>query len=135
MFKFTNLSRTAFALGAAMFILASCGPNPNPNGVTDMGTITGTVIDTSTNQPIPSAFVYVGIITHAIVQSDQGRFTLYSVPIGQQTLRISAIGYTTDVETIQVQKDQTSLAGDGGTVRLVSTLGSSMPSPSPAPSP
>ena len=33
--KFTNLSRTAFAIGAAMFVLVQCGPNPNPNGVTD----------------------------------------------------------------------------------------------------
>jgi hypothetical protein len=121
--KFTKLSRSAFAFAAAMFVLVQCGPNPNPNGVTDMGTITGRVIDSKTQQPLPTATVYVGTIVHNIVPSDNGAFTLQNVPIGQQTLTIQAIGYATDREVIAVTKGQNSLAGDeSGLVRMNSTL-------------
>jgi hypothetical protein len=120
--KFTKLSRTAFAFCAAIFVLAACGPNPNPNGVTDTGSINGVVIDSKTNQPLPTATVYVGTIVHNIVPSDHGQFTLNNVPIGQQTLVIQAIGYPTEREVIAVTKGQNSNAGDNGTVRLVSNL-------------
>jgi len=120
--KFTNLSRTAFAIGAAMFVLVQCGPNPNPNGVTDTGTIAANVLDAKTGQPLPTATVYVGTIVHNIVPSDKGAFTLYNVPIGQQTLTVQAIGYATDQEVIAVTKGQNSLAGDAGNIRMTPTI-------------
>jgi len=120
--KFTKLSRTAFAFGAAMFVLVQCGPNPNPNGVEDTGTISGTILDSKTGQPLPTATVYVGTVVHNIVPSDKGGFVLTNIPIGQQTLTIQAIGYATDKEVIAVTKGQNSLAGDGGYVRLAPTI-------------
>jgi hypothetical protein len=118
-----------------MAILAACSPNPNGGGVTDTGTISGRVLDATTGQPISNAFVSVSsLINRTLVPSDQGGFVLTGVPIGQQTLTVSAIGYLNDVETITVQKDQTSQAGAGGIIRLNSTLGP-IPGPSPAPSP
>jgi hypothetical protein len=120
--KFTKLSRTAFAICAAMFVLVQCGPNPNPNGVTDTGTINGVVLDSKTGQPLPTATVYVGTIVHNIVPSDGGQFVLNNVPIGQQTLTVQAIGYATEREVIAVTKGQQSPAGDAGTIRMVSSL-------------
>jgi len=115
--SFTNLSRSAFAI-IAMFALAHCGPNPNPNGVTDFGNIQGVVFDAMTGQPVATATVYVGTIVHNIVPADNGQFVLRMVPIGQQHLVIHTIGYTDDNETIAVIKGQTSPAGDAGKISL-----------------
>jgi hypothetical protein len=130
-FRFQTLSRTAFAI-AALALVSACGPNPNGGGETQTGTIVGTVVDASTNQPIPNAFISVGsLITRTLTPADQGKFTLINVPIGQQTLRVHALGYLDDVEQIQVQTNQTSFAGNGGTIQMNSTLGP-IPGPSPA---
>ncbi|GAC1425301.1 MAG: hypothetical protein NVSMB5_19570 [Candidatus Velthaea sp.] len=122
--SFTKLSRSAFAFGLAMLVLVRCGPNPNPGGVTDTGSIQGLVLDAKTGAPIPTATVYVGTVVHNIVPADSGQFVLNLVPIGQQRLTIHAIGYLDDVETIAVAKGsgQPSLAGEGGTIRLRSSL-------------
>ncbi|GAC1404941.1 MAG: hypothetical protein NVSMB64_08950 [Candidatus Velthaea sp.] len=119
---FTKLSRSAFALGLAMLILAQCGPNPNPNGVTDYGDIQGVVLDAKTGQPIPTATIYVGTIVHNLVPADNGQFDLLMVPIGQQRLRVHAIGYADDDENIAVVKGQRSVAGDNGRIMLRSSL-------------
>lgn len=68
--------------------LAAC-VNPNAIGVQDTGTITGTVVDATTLQPINNALVAVG---NQVATTVSGRFTL-NVPIGQQTLNINAGGY------------------------------------------
>jgi hypothetical protein len=131
--KFWNLSRTAFASGAICLTLAACGPDPNPNGETHMGSIVGTIIDASSGQPIPSATVVVGTNVRNVVASDGGKFRLDPVPIGNQTLVIRAIGYATETETILVTTGNTSKAGDAGVVRLQSTLAPASPAPQPRP--
>jgi hypothetical protein len=108
--QFTKLSRSAFALGMIM-LLAACG-NPNPNGVTESGTITGRLIDAKTQQPIPSAVISVGTIVQNLTPSNAGGFVLSNVPVGQQTLTISAIGYAPLQEQVIVQMGQESSLGD-----------------------
>ena len=129
--NFLKLSQSAFAFAAICWTLAACGPNPNPNGETHMGTIVGTVLDASNGQPVPSATIVVGTLVRNLVASDSGKFILESVPIGNQTLVIRAIGYTTETETILVTTGNTSKAGDAGLVRLQSTLGPASPTPRP----
>jgi len=91
---FTKLSRTAFAAGLiAAATLAGC-TNPNPNGVTDTGTITGRLVDATSQQPIAQAQLRVGTVVQNLAPGDKGGFVLNNVPIGQQTLYITAIGYT-----------------------------------------
>ena len=89
--KFWKLSQTAFAFGAICLTLAACGPDPDPNGETHMGSIVGTIIDASNGQPVPSATVVVGTNVRNVVASDGGKFRLDPVPIGNQTLVIRAI--------------------------------------------
>jgi hypothetical protein len=132
--NFWKLCWTAFAFAAICPTLAACGPNPNPNGETHMGSIVGTIIDASNNQPVPAASVVVGTIVRNVVASDGGKFTLENVPIGNQTLVIRAIGYATETETILVTTGNTSKAGDAGLVRLQSTLTPASPTP-PQPRP
>jgi hypothetical protein len=131
--NFWKLSRSAFAFGVICSTLAACGPNPNPNGETHMGAIVGTILDASNGQPVPRATVVVGTIVRNLVASDGGKFTLEGVPIGNQTLVIRAIGFTTETETILVTTGNTSKAGDAGLVRLQSTLAPASPTPQPRP--
>jgi hypothetical protein len=126
---FWKLSQTAFAISAACAALSACGPNPNPNGETHMGTIVGTILDSASGQAVPSATVVVGTIVRNVVAADGGKFTLEGVPIGNQTLVIRAIGYATETETILVTTGNTSKAGDAGLVRLQSTLTPPRPRP------
>jgi hypothetical protein len=128
-----HISRTTFAFGALCLTLAACGPDPNPNGETHVGSIVGTIIDASNGQAVPSASVVVGTHVRNVVASDGGKFTLEGVPIGNQTLVIRAIGYATETETILVTTGNTSKAGDAGLVRLQSTLTPPASSPQPRP--
>jgi len=118
--------------------LAACD-NPNGQGVADYGNIVGRVLNSQNQQPISIGTVSVGsTIVLNLSTADQGGFVLQNVPIGTQTLIISAPGYNPHQEQIQVQKDQTSQAGDGGIVRLDPTYmrsPASTPSPSATPSP
>jgi hypothetical protein len=128
-----KMSRTGFAFGALCWTLAACGPDPNPNGETHVGSIVGTILDATNGQAVPSASVVVGTLVRNIVPSDGGKFTLTGVPIGNQTLVIRAIGYATETETILVTTANTSKAGDAGLVRLQSTLSPASPTPQPRP--
>jgi hypothetical protein len=128
---FWKLMRTAFASGAICWTLAACGPNPNPNGETHMGSIVGTILDATNGRAVPSATVVVGSLVRNVVASDGGKFTLQGVPIGNQTLVIRAIGYATETETILVTTGNTSKSGDGGLIRLQSTLSPASPTPQP----
>ena len=96
--------------------------------------IVGTIVDASSGQAVPSATVVVGTNVRNVVASDGGKFTLEKVPIGNQTLVVRAIGYTTETETILVTTGNTSKAGDGGLIRLQSTLTPASPTPHPQPS-
>ncbi|MGB8267740.1 MAG: carboxypeptidase-like regulatory domain-containing protein [Candidatus Velthaea sp.] len=113
---FTKLSRTAFVAGMlAVSTVAGCG-NPNPNGVTETGTITGRLVDAKTQQPIPQAQIRVGTIVYNVSAGDQGGFTLSNVPIGQQTVYITAIGYSLPSQdqpgiSVIVQNGQNSALG------------------------
>ena len=119
--------------------LAGC-ENPNGQGVADFGNIVGRVLNSQNQQPISIGTVSVGsTIVLNLSTADQGGFVLQNVPIGTQTLIISAPGYTPHQEQIQVQKDQTSQAGDGGIVRLDPTYMSvpqstTQPAPTSTPS-
>ncbi len=117
---FTKLSRTAFAAGLiAVATLGGC-QNPNPDGVTDFGTITGRLVDANSQQPIAQAQLHVGTVVQNIAPNDKGGFVLNHVPIGQQTVYITVIGYTLPPEaqggvSVIVQKDQNS---DLGVIQL-----------------
>jgi hypothetical protein len=121
---FTKLSRTAFAAGlVAATTLGGCA-NPNPNGVTDTGTITGRLVDATSQQPIAQAQLRVGTIVQNISPGDKGGFVLNNVPIGQQTLYITVIAYQLPPEdqngiSVIVQQGQNS---DLGVIQLTPTV-------------
>ncbi|HEX3465487.1 MAG TPA: carboxypeptidase regulatory-like domain-containing protein [Candidatus Elarobacter sp.] len=101
--------------------LAACGPNPNGQGVTDRGSVVGTIVDAKANTvPINSATVQIGLQVTRLSTSDQGKFTMSNVPTGTQTIVISSPGYQTYSSQVIVRKGQTS---DVGVIGLASATG------------
>jgi hypothetical protein len=95
-------------LALLAFPVAGCSPNPNALGVTDTGTVTGRLVDGRTpTQPIQQALVSIGTQTYRLAPSDNGAFTIANVPVGTQTVSITAIGYQPVTLQVVVRKDQT----------------------------
>jgi hypothetical protein len=71
------------------------------------GTVSGTVVDSVTFNPLPGANVVVeGTNIGAATESDGG-FRLANVPVGEQTLSVSFVGYQQKTQAVQVQENST----------------------------
>jgi hypothetical protein len=79
-------------------------------GVQDYGSVTGRVLDATTNRPIANATVSVGSI-YVNTADAKGAFTMPNIPIGTQTVTARMAGFTTASTDVQVEKGQTSQAG------------------------
>jgi len=88
-------------------------------GVADYGTVAGRVVDTDSLQPISGATISIGNIVSITAAIDQGGFVLRNVPVGTETITISAIGWQTYHGQVRVRKDR---AADAGTIGLPSSL-------------
>lgn len=86
-----RLARAGF-MCAFLALLAACGPAIPPAG--NYATITGTVTDASTGQPVAGASVAVSVL--ATTTDTSGRYTLYPVPTGPYgPVVVSAQNYQT----------------------------------------
>jgi iron complex outermembrane receptor protein len=113
------MTRSAFALGVIVSALAACAPNPNGMGVADYGTVTGRIVDTDSLQPITGATIAIGNIVSITASVDQGGFVLRNVPVGTQTVTISAIGWQPYRTTVKVAANK---PADVGVIGLASAL-------------
>ncbi|MBD3218202.1 MAG: TonB-dependent receptor plug domain-containing protein, partial [candidate division Zixibacteria bacterium] len=57
------------------------------------GVVTGTVLDSEDNQPIPSAAVWIDELALGDLTDSLGRFTIRDIRSGRYTLRAELIGY------------------------------------------
>ena len=97
---------TRLMLFLSLPAVAGC-VNPNAIGVQDTGTITGRVVDAVTQNGIENAIVSVGTVTGRTQPG--GAFTIL-VPIGQQSVVVSATGYQSLTgPTVNVVKNETSV--------------------------
>ncbi|MDX1675304.1 MAG: TonB-dependent receptor, partial [Longimicrobiales bacterium] len=71
------------------------------------GTITGTVIESSTQQPLSGAQVSVVGTGLGTLTTAQGRFLIRQVPVGDQRVRVELIGYGTTTRTVTVGAGET----------------------------
>lgn len=70
------------------------------------GGVTGTVTDRSTGMPIATARVQVvGLQNAAASTDDRGRYLIRGIPAGQQTLRVTRIGYRPETQTATIGSD------------------------------
>lgn len=97
-------------LGLVLVLALGDSCNNGVVGVQDYGSVTGRVLDATTNRPIANAIVSVGSL-FVITADAEGAFTLPHVPVGLQTVTARMPGYTTDAAPLRVRKDTTAQAG------------------------
>jgi Carboxypeptidase regulatory-like domain len=102
-------------LGLVLLLAMGDSCNNGVVGVQDYGSVTGRVLDATTNRPIANALVSVGSL-FVVTADAQGAFTLPHVPVGLQNVTARMPGYTTDATVLRVKKDTT---GQVGYLRLV----------------
>jgi hypothetical protein len=119
-------------LGLVLLLTMGDSCNNNVVGVQDYGSVTGRVLDATTNRPIADAIVSIGSLFVSTADA-QGGFTIPHVPIGLQQITARMPGFTTVSIQIRVKKDQTAQAGY---LRIVSiTKPDSQPTLPPPPTP
>jgi hypothetical protein len=105
---------TALAIRALYF--SENKPAPPPTASTT-GTVTGKVVDASTNQPLAGVSIVSGQIS--ATTTNTGEFTLSNIPQGSQTITFTLTGYSTSTSSVNV------FAGG------ILSLGTSLLSPNP----
>jgi TonB-dependent starch-binding outer membrane protein SusC len=74
------------------------------------GSVTGTVVDQATNEPLRGAQVSVAGTNLGTLTNAEGSYTIRNVPAGEQELRATIIGYRTGRETVTVAADEVATA-------------------------
>ncbi len=101
----TRSGLVALASGIAFVLLTAVGASPALAQGT--GQVAGQVTNADTGEPLDGAQVVVqGTQIGGLTESD-GRFSLRSVPAGEQTVRVRLIGFGTRTRTVTVQSGQT----------------------------
>ena len=74
------------------------------------GTVTGTVTEAETGSPLPGATVQIVEEGSGAASDSDGQYRISGVPAGEQTIRVSFVGYQQQERTVNVPS--------GGTVRV-----------------
>lgn len=70
------------------------------------GTVTGTVLDARTNQPLANATVTTNPATSSVITSAQGKFSIADVPVGRLAITVSKADYTQVVANVTINDGQ-----------------------------
>lgn len=98
------------SLIAALGILLCAGPL---GAQTPTGTVTGRVLDRSSQRPLPGVSVGVEGTDNVTVSGADGRFILTNVPAGLRRITASSIGYAA------LQQDVTVIAGESANLEFM----------------
>lgn len=90
--------------------LAGVVPRVGAQGGGSSGTISGRVIDRTTQQPIQGAQVLLVGTQRGIVVGDDGRYRLGNVPAGAHEVRVVRIGYQAATQSVTVPAGGTATA-------------------------
>lgn len=94
---------TGFFITLLLFFFAS----PLQADDAASGTITGTVIDRETEEPIPYAYVYLEGANKTQTSHSDGTFEFKNVSAGEYTITAQRIGYGTLSQTVEVPEEGT----------------------------
>jgi len=99
--------RQIAALAVAVLTVAMTTPLGRAQTV-----VTGTVVDSSSGEPVPRATVRAAGTYAGTAADEAGRFS-FRMPAGRRTLRVGAVGYATAIRSLPVRRDSAEV-----TVRL-----------------
>ncbi len=122
-------------LGCLLLLGADGGGCSQPHvvGVQDYGSVTGRILDATTNQPLANALVSVGSL-YTASSDGMGAFEIARVPIGQQIVTVRAPAYATIDIPVTVTKDQGISIGYARLVPIAMPAGMTTLPPPPVPS-
>jgi len=83
-----------YAVVSSALIASSAVAATQAQAQATTGTITGRIVDATTQQPVAGARVSVSGTNAGTTSRDDGRFVLAAVPTGTRTLRIARIGFS-----------------------------------------
>lgn len=73
----------------------------------ETGTVTGTVVDSTTSEPLPGVNTIIEGENIGAATDQDGQFEISNVPAGEQVLVVSFVGYQTKRRPIEVQANST----------------------------
>ena len=121
-------------LGLVVLLAMGDSCSGGPIGVQDYGSVTGRVLDATTNRPISAAIISVGSLYTASADG-YGAFTMAHIPIGLQTVTARMPGFTTATLTLRIHKDEVSQVGYLRLVPITKPDGVPTLPPPPTPTP
>ena len=71
------------------------------------GSVTGSVSDAETGEPLPTAQVHIPALNISVQSRDGGRFAMPVVPAGTHELQVNLLGYASLTETVTVVAGET----------------------------
>jgi hypothetical protein len=105
--KLTKFLRTfAFValLGSTVTMMTSCKEDDETQGGGDLGTITGTVTDVDTGDPIAGVTVAVSGVNGTATTGNDGKYTVADVTVGNHSVSFSKTGWQNTSVTVAASK-------------------------------
>jgi len=75
-----------------------------PQAPRGRATLVGTVVDSTTGEPISDVNVFIAGSTRGTVTNDQGHFRLTNIPLGAQQLYVSFVGYKKESRSLNLRE-------------------------------
>ena len=88
---------------STLAVLGLIGATP---ALAQTGTLTGTVTDSETGDPVPGANVSFVDLNRGAATDVDGNYTIENVPVGTHTLRASFVGYQTYTTDVTIEANQ-----------------------------
>lgn len=92
------------ALLFALFIWVPSAVHAQPQVPRGTATLTGTVVDAETGDPLANANVFIAVSMRGTATNADGMFRLENVPLGAQRLYVSVIGYEPEARNLNLRE-------------------------------
>ena len=103
---------TRGARGGVAFVLSLCVAALTATGLQAQatGTVTGQILESSSQQAIDGAQVFVTALSQGTLTRQNGRYLVVNVPVGTHSLSVQRLGYRTQTQQITVTDGGTAVA-------------------------
>jgi hypothetical protein len=88
----------------ALLVPAERAHAQEPDRARGRATLTGTVVDSTTGEPLPDVNVFIAGSMRGTVTDDEGRFRLENVPLGAQQLYVSFVGFKKESRSLNLRE-------------------------------